>query len=165
MITITRILETKIIKTQYGDKAKQTVELSNGVTADYWGSDLQEGQEVDATVVPARDSKYNPTLKINKDAPRTSKNAPATKEIEKVMETKNTNIRLAQERSNDNMVEAANWRDAVMIVNTLLAGKILIEGMELFDHNEMNKIVKKSITDWHDWFANQKDPTNKPPFE
>ena len=160
MIKISKILEEKVIG-EYGNK--MTLELEGGQTVDYWGSGLVEGQELEGTIVPNKNPKYNDTLKITKTSQKPNFGSK-TQDIQKAMKAKEVGIQVAQERKNGSIEEAANWRDAVMIVNTLLANKVLVDGIDLLNHNELERLVKNSIINWKNWFSDMKNPQGEPPF-
>lgn len=159
---ITKIHENKITST---GKPQQIVSIDdNPQQLTYWGNDLEEGQTFNGEIVPPSDPKYKPSLRAVKTASRTSNFTSRTSTIEKAVKDKATNIQVAQERKNGSIEEAANWRDAVMIVNTLLANKVLVDGIDLLNHNELDTVVKNSIISWKNWFAEKKDPNSNPPF-
>lgn len=161
---ILKIEKTEVVS-QY-NQPKHTIETSLG-NYDFWGvPPFQEGnilEEDSYTIVSNKNPRYNSTLKVNKPsgmANFASKSAP----IEKAMKDKATNIQVAQDRANTNMTEAANWRDAVMIVNTLVDKDMLVNGSKLLEPSEYEKIIRNKINNWKAWFAEQKEPGSQPPF-
>lgn len=159
---ITKIHENKVTST---GKPQQIVSVDNNPQQlTYWGNDLEEGQDFSGEIVPPSDPKYKPSLRAVKTSSKGSNFSSRSAPIEKAMKDKATNIQVAQERKNGSIEEAANWRDATMIVNTLLANKVLVDGIDLLNHTELQKVVRNSIISWKNWFAEQKDPTSQPPF-
>jgi len=161
---ITRIIETKTIKTQYGDKPKMTVEIEGGKTVDYWGNDLKEGQEVNGEIIAAKDPKYNATLKVVKDNTKTASFASKTASVEKAMQRKEVSIEAAQGRKNDAIILAAAQRDAVMIVNTIYEKEQLVPIQSAYSPEDTETVIKNSIKKWRDWFISLNDNTSQPPF-
>lgn len=154
MITITKVLETKTIKTQYGDKPKQVVVLSNGVTADFWGSGLIEGQEIDAIVVPAKDDKYNPTLKINKPG-FTKKTSP---DFAKIMEKKEASITRSQDAKFDSIKRAGSITNATNLLIAMLESKIVATGAGLLNGSDVHQMLENEIAYFEGLYDKEQPP-------
>lgn len=125
--------------------------------------ELEVGQSYEGEIIANPNPKYGSSFKLKKS--RVGGNfASKTQDINKAIEKKATNIQVAQERKNENINESANWRDAVMIVNTLLDKKLLVNGIDLLEPAELEKIIKSKIIDWKTWFEDKKNPVSEPPF-
>lgn len=125
--------------------------------------ELEVGQTYEGEIIANPNPKYGSSFKVKKS--RVGGNfASKTQDINKAIEKKATNIQVAQDRANTNMTEAANWRDAVTIVNTLVDRDMLVNGSKLLEPSEYEKIIRNKINDWKAWFAEQKEPGSQPPF-
>ena len=148
-------------------KADATVQDESGVKTDVtiWGdfpnfATLMAGMTVEGDIVQSKDGKYKPSL----NAPRLPKFAVTggfkTKAIEDAQIRKEGSINRTLDRKEESIALMSAQRDATLIVVSFYKEAW---GKDPILESELDKIIKKKIIEWRDWYLS-KEFTDHLPF-
>lgn len=141
-----KLYKIERVRTTTG-KDKADIVLDNDVKATIWGdfpnfSTLEEGQDVEGDLIPAKDSKYSPTLSPVR---ATTGGFKPSGGMNKMIKEKQEGIEKSQDRKEDSIKTSSSMRDAVQIT--------LAELGNLKDHTE----YESRVLYWRKWLLDNWD--------